>query len=258
MKLEKTYLNFTIAFSAVAALYLISVNWKHQLTLERIFVNGDRILTADEVKLLAGVQKGSPLFKISLASVRDRIEKNPYVKRAVVVREPPYYLNINVIERIPVAVIALANGEKDGVSMFSVDKDGVILPLPLKRKADLPLITNVHESISIGDTAKGTLKEAIELINDAANLSHETGINLSANISEVRLSNDGLILYTTAPSIQVMVGKNDFHRKLVYLQSFLSQITSQSGFACRYIDLRFDGQVVVSEPGSKSLAEVNK
>ena len=260
MKLDRVYLNFTIALSAVAALYLISGNWKHQLILDRIFVKGDQILTGDEIKSLAGVDSGALLFKISLASVRDRIEKNPYIKRAVVVRELPYYLKINVKERVPVALIAAIQGTHDtsDAAMFSVDKEGIILPVPLKRKVNLPLITNVNQTIAVGDTAKGMLKEAIQLINDAVDLAGETGINVLANISEIRLSNDGLILYTTAPSFEVIVGKGDFHRKLVYLQNFISQVTSKSGFACRYVDLRFDGQVVVRELSKKSLAEVRK
>ncbi|MGB9592391.1 MAG: cell division protein FtsQ/DivIB [Candidatus Kryptoniota bacterium] len=253
MKLDRVYINFTIALSAAAALYLISGNWKHQLVLDRIFVKGDRILTRDEIKSLAGVDSGALLFKISLAAVRDRIEKNPYVKRVVVVRQPPYYLSVNITERYPVALIATANN-----AMFSVDREGIVLPLPLKRKANLPLITNVNQSISVGDTAKGMLKEGVELINDAMDLSHETGNDIVANISEVRLSNEGLILYTTAPSVQVIVGKGDFHRKLVYLQAFLSQVTAQGQFSCRYVDLRFDGQVVVNKASKKTLAEVNR
>jgi len=83
----------------------------------------------------------------------------------------------------------------------------------------MPVITNVTGPLSVGDTAKGTLMQAVKFVDDAKSM----GPALSANIAEVRLDSGNLIAYTTVSSLQIIVGKSDFNRKLLYLQEFLKE-----------------------------------
>lgn len=230
-----TYLYFSLTVSAVAALYFISQNWKNQLVLQNVRVYDARILTDQEVKTIADVNRGSPLFRLSLAKISRRVRQNPFVKEAVVVRALPYDLTITVHERNPIALVSAVG------SMLSVDGSGVILPVPLARKNNLPLITNVTEQLRVGDTAKGSLMQAVQFINDAEKM----GQALTANIAEIRIENGNLVIYTTALSLPVVIGTGDFERKLLYLQKFMADLASPDGSQCDYIDLRFDGQIVL-------------
>ncbi len=248
-KIEKTYLNFTIVISVLAALYLISQNWKNQLVLEKVKVYDTHILTNNEVRALAAVQKGSPLFQLSLSEISKRVEQNPFVQTAIVVRALPYDLTITVHERNPIALIATSG------AVLSVDDKGVVLPLPLKRKNDLPVITNVQNQLQIGDTVKGDLMQAVKFIDDAQKL----GSTLSASIAEVRLSGDNLVAYTTASSLPVIIGKDNFDRKLLYLQEFLSKVANSGSLDYNYVDLRFNGQIVVgTQPVSPKASQGGK
>ncbi len=83
--------------------------------------------------------------------------------------------------------------------------------------------------------------QAVKFICDAAKI----GTELSANIAGVRLDGDNLIAYTTASSLPVVIGKGNLDRKLVYLQNFLEQDAGSGAPNYDYIDLRFDGQIVV-------------
>ncbi len=235
LKIERTYLNLILVLSAVTALYLLSQSWKDQLVVENVEVYDTHILTGDQVKSLADVAFGSPLYKLSLMKIARKVEENPFVGRAVVVRALPYDVTITVQERDPISLIATAT------SMFSVDGNGVVLPLPMKRKNNMPVITNVRDQLQVGDTVKGTLMQAVKFVRDA----QKYGASLSASIAEVRLDGDNLVAYTTASSLPVIIGKNDFERKLLYLHKFLTEVAGSGDPNCSYVDLRFNGQIVL-------------
>ena len=235
LKIDRTYLNLIIVISALGALFLLSQSWKNQLVVEKVKVYDERLVTGDEVKSLADIRTGSPLYKLRLLKIAKRVEENPFVDKAVVVRALPYDVAITVKERDPIAVVATPT------SAYSIDKHGIILPLPMQRKNNMPVITGVHEQLQVGDTATGTLMQAVDFVNDAQNL----GPAFSANIAEVRLDHGDLIAYTTVSSLQVIVGKNDFNRKLLYLQKFFQEAAINGGPQCSYVDLRYNGQIVV-------------
>jgi len=238
-KIGRTYLNFTLAVCAMVVLLLVSQNWKNQLALRDVKVYDASILTNNEIKLLADVRTGSPLFGLNLSQISYRVEQNPFVKNAIVVRALPYDLTITVHERTPLALLATP------ASMLSVDESGIVLPLPLERKNNLPVITNIRVQLSVGDTVKGSLMRAVEFLSDAEKLCP----SLSASIAEIQLQGDNLVAFTTSSSLPVIIGKGDFEKKLLYLQEFLTKISGNSDYD--YIDLRFDGQIVLGTGSEK-------
>jgi cell division protein FtsQ len=234
-QIERAYLNFVLTACVLVALYLTSQNWKNQLVLHDVKVYDASMLTDDEVKTLADVQNGRALYGLSLTQISHRVEQNPFVKQAVVVRALPYDLTITVHERNPIALLAMTS------SMLSVDGNGVVLPLPLGRKNNLLVIANVTEELAVGNTVKGSLMQAVRFICEA----NKIGTALSADLAEVKLDGDNLIAYTTASSLPVIIGKGDLDRKLIYLQSFLKEVVDNGDPSYSYIDLRFSGQIVV-------------
>jgi cell division protein FtsQ len=234
-KIERTYINFTLAFCILVALFLTSQNWKNQLVLQHVQVYDASILTDSEVKTLADIHAGTPLYKVNLTKISLRVRQNPFVKQAVVVRALPYDLTITVHERNPLALLATPT------SMLSVDANGKVLPLPLQRKTNLPVITNVSQQLCVGDTVKGNLLQATRFLSDA----EKRGANLSASIAEVQISGDNIVAFTTASSLPIVIGKGDFERKLLYLEKFLTEIADVGGADYSYVDLRFDGQMVL-------------
>ncbi len=240
IRIEKTYLNFVLVVSALAALYLLSQGWKGHLMLEKVKVYDTHILTDAQVRTLADVRAGSPLYQLSLWKISERLEKNPFVKEAVVVRALPYDLAITIHERNPIALVATAN------TMLSVDERGIILPLPMERKNDLPVITNVETPLQVGDTAKGSLMQAVEFLRDADRF----GTSLSASIAEVRSVAGNLVAYATSSSLPIIIGKGDFERKLLYLHEFLTKVADTGNSDYSYVDLRYNGQIVLGNAGA--------
>ncbi len=235
-KIERTYLSFILSISLLMALFLLAQNWKRQLAVEKVKVYDTRILTGDEVRSLAEVPIGAPLYALNLMKIARNVEQSPFVDRAVVVRALPYDLTITVSERDPIAIVAT------GSTMLSVDGNGIMLPLPMQRKNNMPVITNVQGQLGVGDTARGALMQAVKFIQDT----QAYGPALTANIAEVRLDGGNLVAYTTASSLPVIIGTNDFERKLLYLQKFLTDVDNSNATPnYSYVDLRFNGQIVL-------------
>ena len=85
-----------------------------------------------------GIAPGNNLFSIDFAALRKKIESIPGIEKAEVVRILPDKLRVNVIERIPRAVLYSPAGH------LVVDEKGVIIP---RRESavhgNLPVITRI-------------------------------------------------------------------------------------------------------------------
>jgi cell division protein FtsQ len=95
-------------------------------------VKGARHLGAQEVARLGGLGSGTNVLWLRPGRVADGIRRNPWVLSVRVSRTLPSTINIQVVERTPVAEVA-------GSSPVLVAADGVVLG-PAGPRADLPLI----------------------------------------------------------------------------------------------------------------------
>lgn len=92
-------------------------------------------LTAEEVIAAAGVPIGTPLLRVSLGDVTDRVEALPSVARAEVSRSWPTALSISVTRREPVAQVAGSAGGYD-----VVDADGAVIRTIPAPESGVPIV----------------------------------------------------------------------------------------------------------------------
>lgn len=196
--------------------------------IDNVEVSGNQYLTEEEVLRLAGIE-GQNIFGVRLSEISRRIESHPRVLRATIWRQPPEQLLIKVLERSPVALLSLSNGLQE------VDGFGVILPMnPRMVDFDLPVITGL--SALTGQAQSEALARAIAIIE------HLRGPRFHCEISEINIGNpDNFILYLVG-GCQVRMG--NFDKRLSYLQRVLDDLRRRS-IIPEYIDLRFEGKVVV-------------
>ncbi|MBQ7413599.1 MAG: FtsQ-type POTRA domain-containing protein [Alphaproteobacteria bacterium] len=96
---------------------------KADLILEQITVEGRNRTGLDELnKALSGVEKGMPIFDISLTEIQEKTEALPWVKTAVIERHWPSTLYIRIVEKTPIAV--WQNNKK----YLPLDEDGKPIP----------------------------------------------------------------------------------------------------------------------------------
>jgi cell division septal protein FtsQ len=226
-----------VVFLAITA---FANRWRGELLVERLDIRGNRILADKELVGLAKVPMGIPLYDVDLLEIRSRVRLNPYVADAVVAHDLPSTIRITIRERKPMAILG-------GPESFYVSAEGYVLP-PVNSKEvfDLPVITGVGQSQSVKLGMRITsenFKAAVQIFSEAIALDRD----LYHLISEININSPEPIVYTAEQGIPIFFRKDSIRTQLVYLLSFWNQCVRQQGSErVRSVDLRFDGQVVVS------------
>lgn len=211
--------------------------WRSGLKARTFVVEGNRILSDEEILVLGAPPRSIGLFELDLTVLQTRIGKHPFVKEVIVSRDLPSSIRIRVRERQPVAILA-------GPEPVFVDGDLVVLPNILSREVfDLPAITGLSGKKSVGTKIESEeLRRAVVIIETASRIDQ----NLYHLISEVGLLDGGdIVLYSSEFGVPILFGQGDEARKLIYLYEFWNQVVSREGASrLESVDLRFEGQVV--------------
>ena len=141
-----------------------------------------------------------------------------------------------------------------GNDLLYLDEDGYILPhVSSQAIFDLPIISGADSLMDLTAghrTQQADVQAALEALETAQRVSSE----LFHMISEVRIhSGHDMVLYSADNGIPIIFGRGDAAKKMVKLDAFWKKfITEQDLQDIRYIDVRFDDQVVVSSSAKKS------
>lgn len=97
------------------------------LATEQVDVGGTKIVSESEVRQAAAIDLGTPLVRVDLDRIRDRVEALPAVDSATVHRSWPHTVDITVKERTPLATVP-RHGR-----WFAMDHEGVLFrPTPMR------------------------------------------------------------------------------------------------------------------------------
>ena len=206
-------------------------------TVRNVRVVAQGRVSEQEITAASEVRHGVNIFDLDLAMIGRKIEENPWIARAEVVRSLPDEVVIKVTEHQPRAVIQLdylyyvnANGE-----VFKLLDSGDSL--------DFPIITGVNRQFLLDRPAEGQawLRQALVLLE---RLSARHQFNL-ADVSEVQVDlEDGLVVHTRQYGVPVLFGKDDFDAKLDRLERIYTELEPRLT-ALHYIDLNVADRVIV-------------
>jgi len=74
------------------------------------------------------------VWNADLADLRQKIEKFPFIKSAAVSRNLPAGIRVNIVERVPAAVVDLSSGK------YLVDVEGTVLTAVKTNEKDFPIV----------------------------------------------------------------------------------------------------------------------
>jgi len=237
---RKILLAFVALFGLTLSLVIGANLWKSGLVVTKVVVEGTRVVNVHEILQLAHVKPGSKMYDLDLMIIQKDVVSHHFLKDAVVERDLPSTLKITVVERSPIAMVK-------GDELLYLDADGVVLPHSISQELfDLPMISNVSPDVklSVGSLVQHPdVAEALSILATAKLVNKE----LYHLISEVRLRNNGdLVFYTTDGGVPVLFGRGNQAAKLLRLEAFWNDVVRGEGTkGLRYIDLRYDDQVVV-------------
>ncbi len=203
-----------VALGAVVGLGLVglALTWTPLLDVESFAVRGGERTPSRAVVAAADLQTGDSLVWFDTAEAARAIRALPWVDEAVVERSWSGTVTIEITERVPAAVVALADGgwllaDGDGRALAAVD------PAP----TDLALVDGVSVSAAPGDTLDEQVQASLEVaaamptaLRPLVATIHGTGADL-----EVTLRSGGVV---------VLGGTDDAGPKLAAASAVLATV----------------------------------
>jgi cell division protein FtsQ len=192
--------------------------------LKTIELQTDGTLQREQILKTADLHEGKNIFKVNLARVHDQIQQLPQVDEVQVMRKLPSEIDIQVVERKPVAWLTKEEEISDPFvsdAAFLVDARGVLMKEKklLPEYLGLPLILGCpSESLEPGKIVESPeAKTALELLR----LSASSFMQTRFQIREIDISKSYCLLVTDKNHSRVTFGLNDLEEQLQRLEQFL-------------------------------------
>ncbi|MFN2475121.1 MAG: cell division protein FtsQ/DivIB [Chthoniobacterales bacterium] len=192
--------------------------------LSKIEVQTDGTLQREQILKTAGLREGENIFRVNLARVRDQLQQLPQVQEVEVVRKMPSEIDIQIIERKPVAWITSARAMSDPFAAegaFLVDARGVLMKEKklLPEYLGLPVIAGcIGESLEAGKVVESfEAKAALELLR----LSTRSFMQTRFQVREIDLSKGYCLVVTDKNRTRVTFGFDNLDAQLQRFEQFL-------------------------------------
>ena len=187
------------------------------------------------------------MLRVPLDERRRLLEAIPWVEQATVRRALPNRIQVEVIERTPVAFL------RQGAELALVDAQGVILERPLEGDFHFPVVSGIDAGMRREERAR-RLQMLVAFLQDvdraragAGELVSEVDLSDAADLRATleRLPPGSVADAAAAGPIVVHFGNGGFQNKYRVLLENIGQWRATAG-RVDSVDLRFNGQVVVN------------
>lgn len=196
--------------------------------MKHIKVVGNTLLPEQDVVTTSGLTTGINLFECDLSAATKRLEEQPMIERALLIREPPETVVISMVERQPVAMI---NAPKE---LLGLDAKGVVFPLP-SVAVDMPIVSGVH---------RDSTQVLAQVATFIATLKNKTP-EFWREVSEICATGPKTVtVYLVGDGLPLRM-KFEHPEQQVRNFSAYTAATSGATIDLAYVDLRFRDQVVV-------------
>jgi cell division protein FtsQ len=190
------------------------------LGVREVRVVGTEMMSAVQVEQAAAVRMAEPLARVDTDAVRSRVQGLAAVDHAVVSRDWPGTLVVEVVERTPVAAVAAPGNtsytliDTEGVAFRTVPRKPAGLPLA-KLAAPGPSDVNTRAALTVLAALTDDLREQLVAISVEAPAriklllrkdrmviwGDDSASDTKAKVSTALLSRDGRTIDVSAPSV---------------------------------------------------------
>jgi cell division protein FtsQ len=221
---------------------------------EQVQTAGNHYVPRTSVLEIFAADRGKSVLRVPLEERRRQLEAIPWVERAIVRRALPNRIEVELVERTPVAFL------RQGDAMALVDAHGVILDRPLEGDFHFPVVTGINADMPVEDREQrmqlfSGFTQEIESARPGA-IEHVSVVDLSDQ-HDLRATFTGLDHgeaahgaasgtwgQTVAP-VLVHFGDSDFAGKYRTLVEDIGQWRATVG-TVESVDLRFSQEAVVN------------
>ena len=214
-----------VALAASALFWVghLTVRYAHSadaFAIRDIVIEGNRQLGDIDVRRAARLYAGSNIFELSNEEVRNHLLQHPWIEDASVVRKLPGRVRIQIVERRPVALVALDQ-------LYLVSDDGAVFKrLGVDDPVDLPVITGIASERFYDDLDYRTdvLLGSMALLQDYEG----AGLARREPVSEIHFDGaNGIELFVGDDGMNVRLGNGQHRRKLRRLRQVLDRLVRE-------------------------------
>ena len=211
-------------------------------------LSGNHFVSRASILEIFAADRGRSVLRIPLAKRRAQVEELSWVERATVRRALPNRIQVNVVERTPVAFL------REGANLFLVDGEGQILDRPLEGDFHFPVVTGISSAMPRDERAR-RMKMMVDFLGGI----QQVRAGAQESVSEIDLSDADDLQATLAglqgapDAVLVHFGNSGFHDKFQVLLNNIGQWEAAAGRVAS-VDLRFEHEVVVNPETSSSAA----
>lgn len=188
--------------------------------IREIIIEGNSQLEDIDVRRAAHLHVGSNIFEVSAEAARNYLLQHPWVEEAKVVRRLPGRVRVQVVERRPVALVALDQ-------LYLVSDDGAVFKrLGVDDPADLPVITGIASEQFYDDLDYRTsvLLQSMALLQDYEG----AGLASREPVSEIHFEGaNGIELFIGDDGMNVRLGNAQHRHKLRRLRQVLDRLVRE-------------------------------
>lgn len=236
-KSELKHMILLISIMAMIFLFAFTLEESKINNITQIKISGNQFLTEDEYLKFSQLYNLEDTDEITMALIRDRLEKHPYVKN----------VDLLIVER-GIAQIKIHEKKMDAVlfcnsKRFMITDRSEIIPLiPSTRNIDLPVIIDNNKLNKLklfGNACNDDgLNCALKIISTAEVYDKV----LYKNLSEINISdNNNLTLNLSELSCPIYFGKNNEIEKTVFLSKVFKHMKGNALVEyMNYVDLRYN------------------
>lgn len=170
---------------------------------------GAKHKTADELAQIAGISRGENVFNTDLDRAQQRLLADPWISEAVLARQLPGTVFVQVTEREPAGIVAMAQGET-----YLVTREGSIIKrVEPGDPTDLQVVTGISLQQLVDDRegATRTIRRALDLAFDY----EHAPLAQRAPLQEIHVEPNGeMSLVVSKSAIELHMGAPPYRRKL--------------------------------------------
>ena len=209
---------------------------------EQVEIKDSHNVTRASVLEIFKADRNRSLLRIPLDERRRQLETIPWVESATVRRALPNKIEIEIVERMPVAFL------RQGNDMSLVDFHGVILARPLKPNFHFPVVSGLGPEMPLEERERrmqlfSSFSQQVEAVRSGAT-EKVSEVDLS-DANDLRASLAGLPGAQPDALILVHFGTGDFGGKYQTLLENIGQYRATAG-CVDSVDLRFSRIAVVN------------
>lgn len=258
---KKNLISIMLVMVAGVALVLAVMLGRQALASSEIFritsieVEGASRTSKEEILRISGVDTRTNLLVMQPAIVRGRIAGLPWIEDVEVNRAwPSRCLIIKVKERIPIAMINLADG------LYFIDRNGATFArVRSEDNRDFPVISGVEERVSMTGQTSGAFIPAVGKIpDDKRDAVNEALLYIvcagqinstlpKQNISQIHVASGGeLVLFMADRPVPIYMGRGDVKKRYSRLVAVLRSIYQKREYGTvAYIRMNYRGENVL-------------